>query len=341
MELEITSDCNAACPGCARTQNLHRLEVTRFSLDDLKRILPDERHIRDKDISLCGVLGDPMIHPQVVDITEYLLSNGAQVTISTNAGIAPIETWEKLGKLSGIYGRNFILMACIDGHRETNHIYRVNTKFDVIERNLNAFNKYAYKGPLNKNRWVFIVFDHNEHEIEAAKEHAKMLGFQFYIRTGMRNSINTWIAKLGKKNNIQEKKITTTGHKEHKRKSEVIELDKIIAEKKVDKAVLDTLVCKFVHDGELFINAQQEMWPCCYLWDSMFWGKEDIANKYAEFGKGWNSLKDKSIEEIMIHPYYTKVLADSWNPEHNKHMKRCIRTCAKNKAYQNVMVEQK
>jgi hypothetical protein len=43
----------------------------------------------------------------------------------------------------------------------------------------------------------------------------------------------------------------------------------------------------------------------------------------------------------MIHPYYTKVLADSWNPEHNKHMKRCIRTCAKNKAYQNVMVEQK
>ena len=73
----------------------------------------------------------------------------------------------------------------------------------------------------------------------------------------------------------------------------------------------------------------------------MFWGKEDIANKYAEFGKGWNSLKDKSIEEIMIHPYYTKVLADSWNPEHNKHMKRCIRTCAKNKAYQNVMVEQK
>ena len=117
MELEITSDCNASCPCCARTQNLHRLEVTRFSLDDLKRILPDERHIRDKDISLCGVLGDPMIHPQVVDITEYLLSNGAQVTISTNAGIAPIETWEKLGKRGG----KLIFSEIITEYRDQNN----------------------------------------------------------------------------------------------------------------------------------------------------------------------------------------------------------------------------
>jgi hypothetical protein len=43
----------------------------------------------------------------------------------------------------------------------------------------------------------------------------------------------------------------------------------------------------------------------------------------------------------MQHPYYDKVLAESWNPDHNKHLQRCIRTCAKNKAYQNVMVEQK
>ena len=37
---------------------------------------------------------------------------------------------------------------------------------------------------------------------------------------------------------------------------------------------------------------------------------------------------------------YEKVLEESWNPEHNKHLNRCIRTCAYNKAYHNVQVEQ-
>ena len=32
VELEITSNCNAACPGCARTLNPDKLEVTSLSL---------------------------------------------------------------------------------------------------------------------------------------------------------------------------------------------------------------------------------------------------------------------------------------------------------------------
>ena len=50
---------------------------------------------------------------------------------------------------------------------------------------------------------------------------------------------------------------------------------------------------------------------------------------------------EQSIEEVMQHPYYMNVLEESWNPKHNKHIKRCIRTCAYNKAYQNEIVEQK
>jgi hypothetical protein len=32
IELEITSNCNAACPGCARTQNKDLLEINSFGL---------------------------------------------------------------------------------------------------------------------------------------------------------------------------------------------------------------------------------------------------------------------------------------------------------------------
>ena len=54
-----------------------------------------------------------------------------------------------------------------------------------------------------------------------------------------------------------------------------------------------------------------------------------------EYGNGWNSLRDKSINEVMQHPWFDKILTDSWDPNHSKHLTRCIRTCAYNKAYHN------
>ena len=43
VELEITSDCNAACPGCARTLNPHLLQINSFSLQDLQRLFPKDK----------------------------------------------------------------------------------------------------------------------------------------------------------------------------------------------------------------------------------------------------------------------------------------------------------
>ena len=239
IELEITSDCNAACPGCARTLNKDILQVTSFTLEDLKRIFPTTNHIADKEFKFCGVLGDPAIHPQFADMIEYLLQHGGRTSISTNGAVGSVDMWRRIGNLAQQYHKMFFIQWCIDGHRETNHIYRVNTKWNVLERNINAFS------------------------------------------------------------------------------------------------------CKYVHEGEVFIGSNLSMWPCCFLYDSKFKNRENIVEKLSEYNDGWNSLKEHSIEEIMQHPWYDKVLEESWNPTHNKHMNRCIRTCAYNKAYQNVLVEQK
>jgi MoaA/NifB/PqqE/SkfB family radical SAM enzyme len=340
IELEITSDCNAACPGCARTLNKDILQVTSFTLEDLKRIFPTTNHIADKEFKFCGVLGDPAIHPQFADMIEYLLQHGGRTSISTNGAVGSVDMWRRIGNLAQQYHKMFFIQWCIDGHRETNHIYRVNTKWNVLERNINAFcetvGEYTARA-----QWVFIVFDHNEHELDIAKQHAERLGFKFATRTGMRNSYNNWVAELGKKNNKQKKVITTTGDKEHKRKDEVYKLDKLIANNEVDNNIINTISCKYVHEGEIFIGSNLSMWPCCFLYDSKFKNRENIVEKLSEYNNGWNSLKEHSIEDIMQHPWYDKVLEESWNPTHSKHMNRCIRTCAYNKAYQNVLVEQK
>ncbi len=271
---------------------------------------------------------------------EYLLQHGGRTSISTNGAVGSVDMWRRIGNLAQQYHKMFFIQWCIDGHRETNHIYRVNTKWNVLERNINAFcetvGEYTARA-----QWVFIVFDHNEHELDIAKQHAERLGFKFATRTGMRNSYNNWVAELGKKNNKQKKVITTTGDKEHKRKDEVYKLDKLIANNEVDKSIINTISCKYVHEGEIFIGSNLSMWPCCFLYDSKFKNRENIVEKLSEYNDGWNSLKEHSIEEIMQHPWYDKVLEESWNPTHSKHMNRCIRTCAYNKAYQNVLVEQK
>lgn len=332
IELEITSSCNAACPGCARTIHRDKLEINRFTLQDLQRMFPDRRHIEDKEFKFCGVLGDPADNTDAVDMTEYLINNNGDTSWSTNGACQNTEWWTRLGKLSASTNR-LNIHFCVDGHKETNHIYRVNTKWNVLERNMQAYSDAG-----GKASWIYIVFDHNEHELDAAKAHAEKLGFRFATRTGYRNSQNNWVAKLGKKNNKQEKIITTTGSKEHSKKKIIEELDKfIIKEEKTDaeiKEITDTIVCRYVHEQEIFISSKQELWPCCYLWDSAFKLQDGIKEKL-NYSPGWNSLKQHSIEEILQHPWYKEVLEESWNSKHPKHFKRCIRTCAKNKAYHN------
>lgn len=340
IELEITSSCNAACPGCARTQNMDILNIQSFGLNDLKRIFPSKEYIQHKEFKFCGVLGDPIANKECYEMIEYLVSHNGHCQVSTNGGLLPTSWWAKLGKLSkdtNLVHVNF----CVDGHKETNHIYRVNTIFEVIEKNMKAYSEAQGVGS-----WIYIVFDHNERELSIAQNHAKQLGLKFATRTGMRNSYHNWIAEIRKKDKTREQiKITTTGSKEHSKKDLVKDLDKFISTYNkgmfmipiVDKQkqIIDSITCKLFHENEIFIASDQTMWPCCFLWDSMFKNKEKIVEKLREYTKGWNSLKTHSIDEILQHPWFDRILSESWNPAHEKHLIRCIRTCAYNKAYQN------
>ena len=372
IEIEITSGCNAACPGCARTQHPDLLTLDTVRLVDIMEIFPDSRHIQGKMFKFCGVLGDPAFNPECMDMVEYLTSHGGFCQLSTNGGIQPAKWWHRLGAISGdtrLVEVNF----CVDGHRETNHIYRVNTNFDVIERNMRAY-RDGGQGRAQA-MWIFIVFDHNEHELSKAEQHAKDLGFKFATRTGMRNSMGGWLAQIKKKNQemnrieTEIKTITVSRDKEHQNKHKVIEIDKFIhsytgvnyqdrasvgpqrptkpkiksnrptinLDDEEKEKIISTIVCKLIHEGEIFIASDLSMWPCCFLWDSYFKDHDDIRQRLSDYGPSFNSLRSHTINEILDHPWFAAVLPQSWNPSHEKHFHRCVRTCAMNKAYQNVI----
>ena len=103
VELEITSDCNAACPGCARTRPAKEgtLEINHIGLDDLIRLFPPGDY-DGVEFKFCGVLGDPIVHPQCLEICEWLGSKGGNVIISTNGGYNTPEWWSKLAKVKNL-----------------------------------------------------------------------------------------------------------------------------------------------------------------------------------------------------------------------------------------------
>lgn len=333
IELEITSNCNAACPGCARTQHREILEIQSFGIDDLVRLFPNSKYIKNKKFKFCGVLGDPALNKDAIEMAKYIAGLGGNCQWSTNGAYQTAEWWKTLGKLSNdtqVIDVNF----CVDGHKETNHIYRVGTNWKVLERNMTAYSNAG-----GKATWVYIVFDHNENELEKAKKHAKELGFCFQTRTGMRNSYHNWIAKIGNKKVNNNFLITTTGKKEHSKKDKVKKLDEFISKKnKTQNEIantLQTICCKMIHEGEIFISSKLELWPCCFLWDSAFKNAYNINQKLHEYPTGWNSLQTNTIDEVLSHVWFKKILEESWNPNHKKHITRCIKTCASNKAYQN------
>jgi len=359
IELEITSDCNAACPGCSRTLNPNLLKIQSFTLDDLKKIFPDKRHIDNKQFKFCGVLGDPILNPDCLEMIRYLSSHNGYCQISTNGGYQTREWWTELGKLSESTRLVDVVFA-VDGHKETNHIYRVNTVFDIIERNMSA---YALGGKgFASATWMFIVFDHNEHELEIAKQTATRLGFKFATRTGIRNTINDWVAKLPKKDPATNKLvkeefvITTSNDKAHSKVEQVKELQQfintyststnivpiigkstgnMINDESTRRRILDSIVCKLVHEGEIFIASDLTLWPCCFLWQAAFQNRAGYTKLTSNFEPLWNSLTIHDIDTILSHEWYDTILQASWNPEHAMHIEKCIRTCGNNKAYQN------
>jgi MoaA/NifB/PqqE/SkfB family radical SAM enzyme len=88
--------------------------------------------------------------------------------------------------LEGLVKYRFRSICCsIDGaSNDTFPIYRVNGRFDRVIENLKKINHYkkVYNSVFPYLNWQFIVFGHNEHEIETARNTANNLNMTFSIK---------------------------------------------------------------------------------------------------------------------------------------------------------------
>jgi MoaA/NifB/PqqE/SkfB family radical SAM enzyme len=183
IHLEITNRCNAGCPMCPRYIDFGaelnpNLVETGITYEKFTKWFDPEFVKQLKRVYACGNYGDPIANKDTLPIYKYLREHNSStlgLSMHTNGGARTPEWFYELGLLMNSSQRNDYCVFSIDGLEDTNHLYRKNTNFDKIMANVKA---YREAGGIAQ--WDFIVFKHNEHQIETARQLAKDLGFTVF-----------------------------------------------------------------------------------------------------------------------------------------------------------------
>ena len=333
IEFEITSLCNAACPGCPRTQlgPGTGFQLNTISFDNLKSWFPQPHELEKlNQFKFSGNLGDPAVHPNLYEIVEWLGKNYfKRISIHSNGGIRDAAWWAKMGSLSRegyeLPGQDnkwrMRVNWAIDGLKDTNYIYRVGVRWDHLWRNLNS-----YLDAGGRAEWHFIAFQHNEHQIDEARELATKLGMEFRLRYAARNERTKWVNKTGEEILPGEKS-------KHPFRKEIKETEQTFQKsiEKKDVTILSNIAsdmnCIHLNDKTVFISADQKLWPCCMLYDETLKQGEWARAYHTTLPEsGWNDLRLHTMQEILNHAFY-HTLIDRWDTANKTFTQRCVRSC--------------
>lgn len=274
IHFEITNRCNAACPLCSRTGINNGLSdvMANWGIHDISKemfqnVLLSKRSFDVTSILYCGSFGDPIAHPRVFEFFEFASSIGIKrQQVDTNGSLHTPEWWTRVGKIHGLE-----VTFAIDGLRDTNHIYRQNTNYDKIINNAKAFIEAG-----GKAIWQFIVFGHNEHQVEEAKAIARKLGFsEFKTKKTSRPLDLKKKYKKSSKSKIEEIKITSPKNAEYKTKE--LDYDNKLSPNQIPKCMA------FQLRNDVYVSADGIVLPCCWVANDFasnhFQGKAALSEK--------------------------------------------------------------
>ena len=176
IQIEITNRCQASCPMCLR--NIHggienpNLVLRDWTLEQFKETFSQEVLDQIFGISFCGDFGDPIINSNLVDMCRYVKEHSPEtvISISTNGSAQSTKWWQSLA--AALPERHKVVFA-LDGLADTHSLYRINTNYETIIKNAQAFISAG-----GRAEWMFIRFKHNEHQVETARSISKELGFE-------------------------------------------------------------------------------------------------------------------------------------------------------------------
>lgn len=340
IHLEVTQKCQAACPMCDRNQNGGQINphinLAELTIGDCQQIFSQNFIKQLATMYMCGNLGDPIIAEDTLEIFRYFRQNNEKMYLSmnTNGGARSEDWWRDLAKVLGKHGA---VTFSIDGLGDTNHIYRQNVQWDKIER---AFSSFISAG--GRARWDFIVFEHNQHQVEEARALSEKFGFEKFVAKKTARFFSTAkdtgkdmhrvVDRRGEEKTVLKKPSTQYQNKALSKESYLMTKYGSM-ENYYDAA---DIKCKVKDEGNLFITAEGLALPCCWTAGRMYkwWHKdpkvEQIWKIIDQIG-GKQAIDARNGLEHVFNTGIFDIIEKSWAMETcaSGKLKVCAQKCGK------------
>ena len=294
LHLELSSKCNARCPRCPR--NFYGFpypddfEQVNIDLQQLKELIPLDTLAGIKEILINGNYGDFVMNTQALDIVAWLSDNqapGGIIKISTNGSARDRKFWASLASIS-----NVEVWFCIDGLRDTHHLYRQDTDFDTILDNASEFIRCG-----GRARWHYTIFPHNQHQVDRARDLAQSLGFSdFETRVNRRFD--------GPVYDRNGRKVFVIGPRDPGELPESVDIQYVKSIKPTWKPQERTDInCEAAQQKSAYVSAAGILAPCCYL---------DLSRATNLYGH--TPARDK-YQDLLLPKIQSLASSESWFPE--------------------------
>ncbi len=313
---------------CARNDNggpvIPTLPLTELTLEDCKEIFPEDFVKRLQRWKFCGNYGDPCVAHDMKEICEWLitLNPDIQISIHTNGSIRRTEWWADLAR---ILGKNGWVVWGLDGLRDTNHLYRKNTDWDVIMNNVTAFRSSG-----GRSIWQFIPFAHNEHQIDEARELAERLGFESFRIKRSKRVYKPDAPSVSQATDVVDRKTKEVTHRveppkqvENQNSMMTKGQPLIDAFGGIEDFMQRTPISCFAKGRrEIYVSADGLIYPCCWL--ATIHSTDDFIDRLTEWGgKHLIDPRVSSLKEVIEGSIFQGI-SESWGSDNR------IPTCSLN-----------
>lgn len=359
LHLEPTKDCNARCPQCIRTlfntmESLPNI-VPQTEIDPRwlhKMFKEDDLFKQFSYVLINGNAGDIIMHSNPKQLLRVLINqkNIKWIQINTNGGGLTTDFWKWCASIP-----NLIIEFAVDGLEDTHHLYRRNTRFKTVMRNIDTFISNGGRAHVSTN-----INGNNKHQWDDIVKLFKQYNLMPHERYNTRFEED--FERCYDKDFKEEYKLysaETLGKRKHSIPKTPAELKKL--KKKLSKkfpAVVNRegswthdpywaipvgsdplkITCKVNGDYEdvspnIFLSAEGRLFPCCwtevdYMSQIYLGDGSSIINAFKSFQENpyWNSLYHYTSKEVLAGDMFTE-LKDMW--EDSSCPKMCRKKCSK------------
>ncbi|MCB4791217.1 MAG: radical SAM protein [Elusimicrobia bacterium] len=267
LTIDPSNICNLKCVFCPTGQRRGTRVQATLSFNDYKKII-DKLGPYLFHIDFCN-WGEPLLNKDISRMITYTKERfSPEIKLDTNLNVELSKDDAVALIKSGVDW----ISASIDGaSQEVYEIYRRDGNFEKALSNLKLLVKV--KKDLNKEiphiHWQFLVFKHNEHEIDKAKAMAKEIGVDSIGFTAPFCSPE-WVSNKDEFNRYK------------------------VVEDKIEFKPVEQ-ICGWLWDG-ITINADGSVSPCCSVEDQ----KDDFYEFFKKpFWMIWNGKKYRVARKFV------------------------------------------